>query len=92
MLYNRHSFFAAGMWLRHGLLRTHPASLTSVLSTSLESPGTQAFTRSELKTLLADFSSVEITTVATPYDRRVAGPAAGLLPRAGWFHVVRATV
>ena len=92
MLYNRRSFFAAGVWLRHGLLHGRPVSVRSVLATHLESPGTQAFTRRELETLFAGFASVEIETVTTPYDRRVAGPPAGLLPRAGWFHVVRATV
>jgi ubiquinone/menaquinone biosynthesis C-methylase UbiE len=90
MLYNRHSLFAAGVWLRHGLVRSRPVSLTSVLATNLESPGTQAFTRRELETLFAGFASVEIETITTPYDRRVAGPPAGLFPRAGWFHVIRA--
>ena len=92
MLYNRRSFFAAGAWIRYGLLRGRGLSMASVLAAHLESPGTKAFTRRELETLFARFASAEIETVTTPYDRRVAGPLAGLFPRAGWFHVVRATV
>lgn len=39
---------------------------------------------------VAEFARVEIRTLATAYDRRVAGPLADLLPSAGWFHCIRA--
>jgi SAM-dependent methyltransferase len=92
MLYNRRSFFALGAWARYGLADGRPASVSTVLAHHLESPGTKAYTRAELHALFAGFDGVEIRTLATPYDRRVAGPLARAFPRAGWFHCIRATV
>jgi SAM-dependent methyltransferase len=89
MLYNRHSFFAVGVWLLRGLARG--ASLADAVAT-VESPGTKAYTRHEVERLFAPFARIEIATVATPYDRRVAGPLAGRLPHLGWNHLISATV
>ncbi len=91
MLHNRRSFFALDVWARYSLLRGRPASAETVLAGHLDSPGARAYTRSELRALFAAFARVEIRTLATPYDRRVAGPLADLMPRAGWFHYVRAS-
>lgn len=87
MLYSRRSFVAAGLWLRHALLRGRPwRSFADVIGTHLESPGTKAFTQAELERLFASFGSVETIRFVTPYDRRVAGPLARLAgPRLGWF-------
>lgn len=91
MLYNRRSFFALGVWARYSLLRGRPASVATVLARHLESPGTRAYTRNELRALFAAFARVEISTRATAYDRRLVGPLADLMPSAGWFHCVRAS-
>jgi SAM-dependent methyltransferase len=90
MLYNRLSFFALGVWLRRGPLSGRMASLATTLADGLESPGTQAYTESEVRRLFEPFASVEVRTIATPYDRRVVGPLAGHLPRFGWNHLIRA--
>lgn len=92
MLYARHSWLALGAWVRWGLARGRPwRTISDVLSRYLESPGTKAYTDAELRELFSTFSSVEIERRVTPYDRRVAGPIAGLTgPRFGWFAGVRA--
>jgi len=87
MLYNRRSLFALGVWLLRGAPRGR--SVASALAT-VESPGTKGYTRAELRRLFADFDRVEIRTIATAYDRRVAGPLAALVPGLGWNHLVRA--
>lgn len=87
MLYSRRSWFALGVWGRAALLRGRPwRSLTDVLADSVESPGTKAYTQSELDRLFDGFSSVRYQRFSTPYDRRVAGPLAHLGGgRFGWF-------
>jgi ubiquinone/menaquinone biosynthesis C-methylase UbiE len=87
MLYSRRSWLALGAWVRWGLGRGRPwHSISRVLAEHLESPGTKAYTASELDDLFAGFSSVRYVRNVTPYDRRVAGPLARLTgPRLGWF-------
>ena len=87
MLYSRRSWVALGAWLRYGLARGKPyLSITDVLAAHMESPGTKAYTSAELEALFSGFRSVELTRFLTPYDRRVAGPAARLGgARLGWF-------
>jgi SAM-dependent methyltransferase len=87
MLYGRHSWVAYGLWLRHALLGVRPwLSLSEVVATHMESPGTQAYTRRELELLFAGagIERVRVVGFPTPYDRRVAGPLASLL-RLDWF-------
>lgn len=90
MLYNSRSFFAAGVWGRSMFRSRRGMSPAEALATGLESPGTKAYTRNEVRVLFGPFPTVEIATVATPYDRRVAGPVARALPALGWNHLVRA--
>ena len=53
MLYNRHSIGMFNLWLKHGLLKGCPwKSFTEVLGKHLESAGTKAYTRKELRALL----------------------------------------
>jgi SAM-dependent methyltransferase len=87
MLYNRRSLFALGVWLVRGAPRRR--SLAEALAT-VESPGTKGYTRREIDALFAPFADVDIETVTTPYDRRVAGPLARFAPSLGWNHLVRA--
>jgi ubiquinone/menaquinone biosynthesis C-methylase UbiE len=87
MLYSRRSWFALGVWGKTALLRGRPwRSFTDVLAEHVESPGTKAYTQSELDELFAGFSRVSYRRFVTPYDRRVVGPIAGLAgSRFGWF-------
>jgi SAM-dependent methyltransferase len=92
MLYGRHSWVAFALWIRHALLAGRPRrSLADVVASHMESPGTRAYTRSELELLFAGagFDRVEVAGLPNPYDRRIAGPLAGLV-RLDWFLGVRA--
>ena len=93
MLYSRRSWFALAVWARHAWRRRRPwHSLTTALAQDLESPGTKAYTESDLERLFAPFSQVELCRFVTPYDRSVAGPLASLTgPRFGWFFSIVAT-
>lgn len=87
MLYSRRSWVALGVWLRYGLGRGRPhRSPRALIADHMESPGTKAYTRSELADLFEGFEDVRFRFFRTPYDRRVAGPLVRLLPeRYGWF-------
>jgi len=92
MLYARHSWLGFGAWVRWALLRGRPwLSIADVLAAELESPGTKAYTEDELRLLFRDFSSVELTRIVTPYDRRVAWRLADATgPSLGWFFAITA--
>jgi SAM-dependent methyltransferase len=87
MLYSRRSWVALGVWLRYGLLLGRPwRTPAELLATRMESPGTKAYTQSDLNDLFSPFGEVRYERFVTPYDRRVGGPLARLLPRRfGWF-------
>jgi len=92
MLYARRSWVAFGLWARYALLRGRPwRTLADVVASHMESDGTRAYTRAELRDRFADLDDLHIQHVGTPYDRRVAGPlAAATGRRLGWFLVVEA--
>jgi SAM-dependent methyltransferase len=90
MLYARHSWVAYGFWVRHALLARRPRrSISDVLARHMESEGTTAYTKRELRPLFP-LTELRIDKVLTAYDRQLAGPLArisgGLL---GWQLVVR---
>jgi ubiquinone/menaquinone biosynthesis C-methylase UbiE len=91
MLYARHSWVAYGFWVRHALLAGKPRrSLAEVIAGHMESVGTRAYTRSELRRRFGRLQELKIEHVGTPYDRAFAGPLARLTgSRLGWFLVVR---
>jgi SAM-dependent methyltransferase len=91
MLYNRRSWVAYGLWVRHALLRGRPQrSLGDVLAEHMESSGTKGYETRELRDLFRSLNDLRIERVATPYDHRVAGPLATLTGRwLGWFAVVQ---
>jgi ubiquinone/menaquinone biosynthesis C-methylase UbiE len=91
MLYARRSWVAFALWARHALLTGKPRrSLADVVAHHMESVGTKAFTRTEVRRMFRDLSEVQVEHVGTPYDRRVVGPLAALTGRhLGWFIVVR---
>jgi SAM-dependent methyltransferase len=90
MLYNRRSVFAIGVWGYRSITRRRVMSVRDALATGLESPGTKAYTRSEVEVLFAAFSSTSIETIATPYDRRLVGPLASAVPALGWNLLITA--
>lgn len=93
MLYERRSAVAAKLWLKHALLAIHPRrSLSEVLASHMESPGTKAYTNAEVQAMFADFTSVRLQHFVTPYDKggmpRVVGDA--IPSRFGWFIAIEA--
>jgi hypothetical protein len=92
MLYARVSWVALRFWVRHALLAGRPfRSVADVLAHHMESPGTKAYTKRELRRLFAATDDLRLDKVVTPYDRRVAGGLAAVSGRRlGLFLVVRA--
>ena len=90
MLYARRSWVAFGFWVRHALLAGRPfRSIAAVLAAHMESAGTKAYTKRELRELFAGLDDLRLEKVLTPYDRQIAGPLARLTGRAfGWNIVV----
>ncbi len=87
MLYHRHSLVALQVWLRRCLLRGRlRTSFAAAFSENVESPGTQAYTISEVDRLfvLAGFIDVTVVPVLTPWDARLGRRL--FLP--GWFSVI----
>jgi len=93
MLYGRCSWVALGLWVRYGLLRARPwRTLSDVIAAHMESEGTKAYTRRELREMFGGLCDLTIEHVGTPYDARVAGPLARWTGRRlGWFMVIRGT-
>jgi SAM-dependent methyltransferase len=91
MVYARHSWFGWAVWLRAMLRSRRLLGQAQAIARGLESPGTRAYSAPEARELFASFTSVELGRIATPYDRRVAGPLVRALP-AGWFLTVAASV
>jgi ubiquinone/menaquinone biosynthesis C-methylase UbiE len=91
MLYARHSWVAYGFWVRHALLSGRPfRGLATVLARHMESEGTKAYTRQELRGMFAGIEDLRIDKVVTAYDRQIAGPLARLTGnRLGWQYVIR---
>lgn len=90
MVYHRRSWLALAAWARFGLLRARPGMSLREAVSHIESPGTQAFTSSEIHQTLGDLlTDLRVRPVLTHWDRRVAPGIARLLgDRAGWFLLV----
>lgn len=94
MLYRLYSMATFQVWVRRALLMGRPwHSFKKVVATHVESIGTQAYTRKELKNLFADFSDLQARPLITPYDRRwMPKWVAALEPDVmGWFWGIDAT-
>ncbi|MBI3591471.1 MAG: class I SAM-dependent methyltransferase [Candidatus Melainabacteria bacterium] len=66
MLYHKVSLVALQLYVFHGLLKLNPfRGIDEILANCLESPGTRAFTKAELKKLFKGFSDLDIQTVFT---------------------------
>ena len=69
MMYARHSLVVLKLWVKHALLKGRPwRSWADLVAHHMESPGTKAYTVSELNKLWFEFSSCETTQILTPYD------------------------
>lgn len=69
MMYKRRSLAVFKQWVKYALLKGRPwRSFRVVLAHHFESPGTKAYTIAELRRMLADFSTVSLQTLMTPYD------------------------
>jgi SAM-dependent methyltransferase len=92
MLYSRRSWRAAGYWIKYAALRGRPwRSLRDVIAHHVESEGTKAYTRGELRRLFNAFGSVRLVSFLTAHDVKVGGPLARLSgDRFGWFVGVEA--
>jgi len=98
MLYHRRSLVGLQCYIRYGLMSLRPlASVSELIGSHIESPGTRAYTVSEVRHLFRSFAQVDIRPVATAYDlrfgRRLFAPRwmQRLVPaRLGWFLLVRA--
>jgi len=97
MLYHRRSLLALQCYVRYGLGRFEPfAPVSDLIGAHIESPGTRAFTRREVKLLFKDFRQVEIKPVVTVYDLRIGRRRFAprwmvkLVPNGlGWFLLIR---
>ena len=66
MLYNHPSLTGLMLWLRFGSL--HFKSIRQTVYEQLESPGTQSFSRTEVRNMMKAFENVEIQQVFSPGD------------------------
>ncbi|MCX7909146.1 MAG: class I SAM-dependent methyltransferase [Ignavibacteria bacterium] len=99
MIYHRHSLLAFFFWIKHALLKLRPwKSISWVLWNYMESKGTKAYTKKEIKKILSNYpiNNLKINTIYTYYDRlqrfnwffrKIANIFAALLGRdnVGWF-------
>jgi len=73
MLYHRHSLVALQLYAMYGLLALKPfRSLEYIFANHHESPGTKAYTISEIKKMFSAFRKLDIKVQVTPYDLRIA--------------------
>lgn len=88
MLYHKWSFVGFMLWTRYALLAGKPSRLLrNVYAQHLESPGTQAFSRSEVRRLFADFREVRVRSELSEGDLLTAG--AGQRHRGAWLALAR---
>ena len=71
MLYNRHSVWVANNWIKYALLRGRPwRSIRAVIWDNMESVGTKAYTRTELRGMFAPLPlrAIQVRTEMTSAD------------------------
>jgi hypothetical protein len=93
MLYGRHSPLVFKTWVRHALLKGRPwRSFKDIVWNHIESVGTKAYTRTELRDLFGQFSDLETIPVITVQDRsRWPAWVSCFFPaRWGWYIGLRA--
>ncbi len=89
MLYNRHSWVALAAWTRFCLLTGRPFSAFQEAVAKIESPGTQAFTAAEVRSLLFRLEDLSVTPTLTTWDRKWAPFVSSFGgDRLGWFLLI----
>lgn len=94
MFYNLHSVAVFKQWVRHGLMKGRPGrTWRDCTWHHIESIGTKAYTRDELRAMFGAFSGVQVWSLQTPYDKsRFPAVVARFFPDDwGFFTAVRAT-
>ncbi|MGQ0663082.1 MAG: class I SAM-dependent methyltransferase [Pseudomonadota bacterium] len=93
MFYKRWSAAFLKEWLKHALCAGRPfRNLAEVIASHFESPGTKAYTLSEIRALFGAFADMEAWPIVTPYDRQHLGWLGRLIPEAlGSFIAIHAT-
>src|SRR5205085_2800103 len=85
MLYNRHSIYVVSQWVKHALLRGRPwKSLSWALWHHVESVGTKAYTRGELRRMIGalGLTGVRVETLITSADYL----SASAFPPLNWLY------
>ncbi|MGA6981103.1 MAG: class I SAM-dependent methyltransferase [Candidatus Sulfotelmatobacter sp.] len=85
MLYHHPSLTGFMLWLRFGVLRNK--SLRQTVYERLESPGTQSFSRAEVREMMKDFENIRMEQVFSPGDLLLHTPSSrfnGFLYRMAW--------
>jgi SAM-dependent methyltransferase len=100
MLYNRRSIYTVNQWIKHALLKARPwTSISQVVFNHMESIGTKAYTRRELRRILSalPLEDIQIHTEITSADYLSASAFPPLrycnhfvLKWGGYFHDWRA--
>jgi ubiquinone/menaquinone biosynthesis C-methylase UbiE len=99
MIYNRRSLVAAQAYILYGLLRGRPfRSLSEIMASHLESPGTKAFTEQQARRMFDVLENLHVRRVVTIYDLRIGRDRflpnwiCRILPqRLGYFMVISGT-
>jgi hypothetical protein len=69
MIYHKWSLVGLMLWGRYAILNLQPwLGLNQIYELYLESPGTKAYSRKEIKELFSKFSSLKISTPLTHGD------------------------
>jgi len=86
MLYNRHSLVAIREWTRHALLRGKPfRSLDNVLYCNVESIGTKAYSKQQVRQILSQLAVENVVLDAAASTREFGGPMDTSLKRRTLF-------
>ncbi len=92
MLYHRRSWVAFGAWARFGLMRGRPTYSIRQAVAHIESPGTQAFVKSEVIAMLPGMRQLSVVSRVTTWDRKfVPGLSTIGGDRLGWFLLASGT-
>src|SRR5262249_40290741 len=90
MLYHRWSIVVVRLYLKYGLRAGRPLrTFSQIVASHVESPGTKAYSLTQLRRMFRRFSEVEVAPVVTVYDTyRLPRWGGRWLPAAvGWFAV-----
>jgi SAM-dependent methyltransferase len=92
MLYHRWSWVAFAAWVRFGLLRGRLTYSLRDAVACIESPGTQAFTESEIREMLPGIREMSVAPHLTSWDRKYFPGVSSIGgDKLGWYLLVSGT-